>query len=133
MHQPNGLAHLRVLVADDNIINRKVVACQLAQLGIAADVVNDGSEAVQLTADRNYDILLLDCHMPVMDGFAASRAIREREQKVGGQRVQIIACTANATAEAERQCFEAGMDGYLVKPVAIERLVEYLQSSIRVS
>jgi CheY-like chemotaxis protein len=123
MHQSNGLAHLRVLVADDNVINCKVVTCQLAQLGIAADVVNDGSAAVQLSADRTYDLLLLDCHMPVMDGFAASRAIREREQRMGSQRMQIIACTANASAEAERQCIEAGMDGYLVKPVALERLL----------
>ena len=133
MHQSNGIAHLRVLVADDNIINCKVVACQLAQLGIAADIVHDGSAAVQLSADRNYDILLLDCHMPVMDGFAASRAIRVREHREGGQRMQIIACTANASAEAERQCIEAGMDGYLVKPIALDRLMEYLQSSVRVS
>ena len=131
MQQSSGLAQLRVLIADDNYINQKVVACQLLQLGITADVVADGMEAVRRSAERDYDILLLDCHMPVMDGFEASRAIREREAMCGKDRLLIIACTANVSAEAELQCREAGMDGYLVKPIELDKLTQILRASVR--
>jgi PAS domain S-box-containing protein len=112
-----------VLVAEDNAINRRVIAMQLSTLGVAANIVNDGEEALAALAARDYALLLTDCHMPGLDGFELTRRIREAERSSGsGRRLPIIAFTANAF-EGEAERFRAaGLDDYLCKPLQLGKL-----------
>ncbi|MDP1805781.1 MAG: response regulator, partial [Acidimicrobiales bacterium] len=105
----------RVLVAEDNLVNQKVAVAMLRRLRYDADVAGDGAQAVQLVVDRSYAAVLMDCQMPVMDGFEATAEIRRREEP--GTRMPIIAMTAAALASDEERCLRAGMDGYVPKPV----------------
>jgi CheY-like chemotaxis protein len=114
---------LRVLVAEDNPINQKVVLMLLERLGVHADLVGDGQQAVERTARDHYDVVLMDVQMPVLDGLAATRAIRDRERATGADRLPIIALTARAMAEDSTQCTEAGMDGFVTKPIDRSLLV----------
>jgi two-component system sensor histidine kinase/response regulator len=112
---------VRVLLAEDNPVNQKVAVRQLAKLGIAADAVADGVEAVEAVSRGDYDLLLMDVQMPVMDGFAATRELRKR-----GSRVPIVALTANALTGDHERCLEAGMDDYLSKPILEPELIRVL-------
>jgi PAS domain S-box-containing protein len=114
-------ANVRILVADDQAINRRVAALQLRELGFSADVVESGREAVHAVRDGAYDLVFMDVHMPGLDGCAAARAIRETE-RVNGEHVTIVALTANALTRDRRACLAAGMDDYLAKPVQLESL-----------
>ncbi|MFI4880314.1 MAG: response regulator [Steroidobacterales bacterium] len=104
----------RVLVVEDQPLNREVAIGMLASLGLAADTANDGREALQMLADTHYDAVLMDCEMPVMDGLAATRELRRTAGQ--GPRLPVIALTADATSEARAACVNAGMDDYLTKP-----------------
>ncbi len=111
----------RVLVADDNEINQ-VVACKFLQkLGYQVEVARNGKEAIESLVRTNYDAVLMDCEMPVMDGYEASRCIREGELK-GSRRMPIIALTGNASPEDAQRCKEAGMDDVVTKPVTLGTL-----------
>ncbi|WP_162560183.1 PAS domain S-box protein [Methylotetracoccus oryzae] len=105
---------LALLVVEDNAINREVVTALLDELGIHPDIAHHGAEAVEMASGRAYDLILMDVQMPVMDGLAATRAIRRLPD---GASVPIIAMTANAFDEDRALCLAAGMDGMLVKPV----------------
>ena len=107
-------AGVRVLVVEDQALNRDVAEGMLMTLGVEVDTANDGRHALELLADNVYDIVLMDCRMPVMDGFAATAELRRREPK--GRHVPVIALTADTTSEAREACFNAGMDDYLGKP-----------------
>lgn len=123
-----ALNGLRVLVAEDNLVNQMVIKAQLKKFGIVPCIVVNGQEALaQLDRDR-YDVLLLDCNMPVMDGFTTARRVRQVEQR-NGSRLQIIALTANVFPETEAECFDAGMDAFLPKPLDIARLADILQQA----
>lgn len=116
---------LRILVAEDNAVNQKVARLLLQRLGYNADFVGDGREAVTSVERQTYDLVLLDVQMPVMDGLSAAREITQRWPT--GQRPRLVAMTANATLEDRRACEASGMDDYIAKPVAPERLVDALQ------
>jgi signal transduction histidine kinase/CheY-like chemotaxis protein len=118
----------RVLVAEDNTINRRVAVLQLQRLGYHADAVANGREAVQMWERFPYDAILMDCQMPEMDGYAATTMIRERERN--GSHIPIIALTANAMKGDEEVCLRAGMDGYIPKPVNSEMLQEVLMQHV---
>jgi len=111
----------RLLLAEDNPINREVALAMLRSLGVAADTAEDGRAAVEAAARGGYDLVLMDCQMPEMDGFTATRAIRAREAG-GSSRLPIVALTANAMRGDREACLEAGMDDYLSKPFSRAQL-----------
>ncbi len=117
-------AMARVLVVDDHPVNREVLVRQLGLLGIAAEAVNDGVEAIEAFAPDRYAAVLADIHMPRMDGYEMARRLRTEP---GGGTIPIVAVTANAVKGEEERCLAAGMDAYLAKPVNIERLRATLQ------
>ena len=113
-----------MLIVEDNIINQKVAARMLANLGIRADMAGNGREALDRLETLSYDLILMDCQMPDMDGYEATREIRRRES--GSEHTVIIALTADAMAGSREGCLEAGMDDYLNKPLRFEDLSETL-------
>jgi CheY-like chemotaxis protein/HPt (histidine-containing phosphotransfer) domain-containing protein len=123
-------ANLRVLLAEDNPINQKVALEMLKRLGCRADVVGNGLEAVEAVRRIAYDIILMDCSMPELDGFGATAAIRAEEAK--GRHCVIIAMTASALDGDRERCLVAGMDDYLPKPVRPHELREKLQEWVGV-
>jgi CheY-like chemotaxis protein len=121
--RPTG-GHL--LVVDDHPVNREVLMRQLGLLGLTADTAVDGIEALALWRPGRYVTILADMHMPRMDGFGLTAAIRAQEVSLGVPRTPIVAVTANAMRGEEERCLGAGMDAYIPKPVSLERLRETL-------
>lgn len=112
--------NLRVLVAEDNVVNQRVVLKLLEKLGVRADLAADGAQAIAAALDRPYDLILMDVQMPEVDGLAATREIRGRI--ASGRQPTIYGLTAHATTEYREICLKAGMDGYLTKPLDREKL-----------
>ncbi|MCA4133098.1 response regulator [Arthrobacter sp. M4] len=121
----------RLLVAEDNEVNQLVAQGMAARLGYDVDIVTDGAQAVAATAATRYAAVLMDCHMPVMDGFEATRTIRGRNGEAG--RIPIIAMTAGAMDEDRERCLAAGMDDYISKPVDLTKLGNVLSRWVRQS
>ena len=122
---PLPVIRARVLVAEDNVANQKVATRLLEKLGCRVDVAATGSEAVRLLRLLSYDIVFMDCQMPEMDGFEATREIRR--QKGLNRKVPIIAMTANAMAGDREECLAVGMDDYIAKPVELEQVIDVLK------
>jgi CheY-like chemotaxis protein len=111
-----------VLVVEDNPTNQKVIVLRLQKLGCSVELAQNGEEAVQAASKTSFDAILMDCQMPVLDGFEATAQIRAK----GGRHVPIIALTANAMDGERERCLDAGMDDYLSKPVRAEELFKTL-------
>ena len=123
--QPLGLelAHGKtILLVEDNAVNAFISAASLESMGVASVHASDGNEAVALYRQRRFDAVLMDCEMPVLDGFAATRLIREFEASSGKPRTPIIALTANALTGDREHCLQHGMDDYLSKPIELRQL-----------
>jgi PAS domain S-box-containing protein len=117
---------VKVLVAEDNPINQKLLGFMLENLGVSVQVSGDGKAAYEMLATTDVDLVLMDCQMPEWDGLTATRAIREREQEQGRARLPIIALTANAMTGYDEICRQAGMDDYLAKPLKEADLAQAL-------
>jgi signal transduction histidine kinase len=117
-----------VLLAEDNPVNRLIAQEMLQQMGLTVLHADNGAEAMALLERRPVDLILMDCQMPVLDGYAATRRIREREERLGLPRVPILALTADAFAEDAQRAVAAGMDGYLTKPYTHAQLRELLEA-----
>jgi len=111
---------------EDNLINQQVALGILQIQGYSVTVVNNGREALHAHAQGAFDVILMDCHMPEMDGFAATSEIRARERTSIGKRVPIIALTANAMAQDREECLNAGMDDHLSKPFSMQTMQDML-------
>ncbi len=122
-----GAHPVRILVAEDNPINQKVATGALERLSYSYDLVENGSEAVSALDNAEYDLVLMDCHMPQMDGYEATRRIREAERVQHRRRVPIIALTANAMPDDVKLCLAAGMDGHMAKPFRMQSLKEQVE------
>ncbi|AKG23698.1 response regulator [Calothrix sp. 336/3] len=129
---------LRILLAEDNLVNQKVALKQLENLGYRADVAANGQEVLDLLKKIPYDVILMDCQMPILDGLEATQEIRRWQTTsfLSGRPPIIIAMTANAMKEDRQMCLDAGMDDYLSKPVVKEKLaaiIEYWSQSLTTS
>ncbi|HSD62843.1 MAG TPA: response regulator, partial [Ignavibacteriaceae bacterium] len=117
---------LNILLAEDNLVNQKVALRILDKLGYKADVVSDGMMVLESLAENSYDLILMDVHMPKMDGFAATRKIIEIYKN---NRPRIVALTADSTVEAKEKCFDIGMDDYISKPIRIEDIIRVIENT----
>ncbi len=118
-----------VLLVDDNSVNQKVAYNFLQKLKITADICDNGEEVLTMIRQHHYDLVFMDCHMPVMDGYLATQAIRKAENKDSLLRshLTIVAMTANVLAGEKEKCLKVGMDDYLQKPVQLENLIKIIQ------
>jgi signal transduction histidine kinase/CheY-like chemotaxis protein len=125
------LKHLRVLLAEDNVVNQKITMTYLAQIGCQADLAENGEQVLQLMQTKDYDIILMDCQMPLLDGYETTEAIRQLEATEAlSNHIVIIAMTANAFTEDRDRCLAIGMDDFLSKPIRRQQLKETLENWI---
>ena len=115
---------LRILLAEDNVVNQKLALRLLQQMGYRADLASNGVEAIESVERQTYDVVLMDVQMPEMDGLEASRHITAALP--AGRRPRIVAMTANAMQGDREMCLAAGMDDYIAKPIRVDQLVEAL-------
>jgi CheY-like chemotaxis protein/HPt (histidine-containing phosphotransfer) domain-containing protein len=114
---PPPVAPARILIAEDNLVNRTYVERLLRSYGHALTSAADGLDVLELAGPGDFDLILMDCQMPAVDGYDATRELRRREAASGGPRTPIVAMTASATEEIRERCLQAGMDDYLSKPL----------------
>jgi CheY-like chemotaxis protein len=121
---------LRVLVAEDNVVNRKLIGRLLGREGHSVVTAVDGAQAVEAYRSGEFDVILMDIQMPVLDGFEATAAIRANDAAKGRPRIPIIALTAHAMPRDRERCLEAGMDDYLTKPIEVSKMRQALAKVI---
>lgn len=122
--------NVKILLAEDNQINQKVAIRVLGKMGFVCDIANNGKEAIEKTSAAAYDLVLMDCQMPEVDGFEATEEIRNLESSLG-RRVSIIAMTANAMEGDREKCLNAGMDDYVSKPIDREKLIIAIENQLQ--
>ncbi|MCR5697454.1 MAG: response regulator [Marinilabiliaceae bacterium] len=118
---------MKLLLVEDNALNQKLMMFNLKKLNIDADIAFDGEEAVKKNAENNYDVILMDVMMPVMDGYEATKAIRE-DEKLTGNKSYIIGLTSNVYDSDRTKCLEAGMDNYMSKPFDVNTFNQILST-----
>jgi two-component system sensor histidine kinase/response regulator len=121
----------KILLVEDNPVNQRVAQRILQNLAAEVTIANNGAEALERIAEANFDAVLMDCQMPVMDGFTATRRIRELELSSGAKRLPIIALTANVMSEDREKCLAAGMDAHLGKPIEPAQVIEALSRFLK--
>jgi two-component system, sensor histidine kinase and response regulator len=121
----------KILLVEDNPVNQRVAQRTLQNLAAEVTIANNGAEALERIAESNFDAVLMDCQMPVMDGFTATRRIREMELSRGTKRLPIIALTANVMSEDREKCLAAGMDAHLGKPIEPAQVIEALSRFLK--
>lgn len=126
-NDPSVYEHITILVADDNLINQQVAQGMLEKLGFQTLLADNGREALELLSSEHVDLILMDCQMPVLDGFETTEQIRAEETDT---RLPIIALTANATQSDSEKCYAAGMDGFLTKPIDMKIFEETLINTL---
>ena len=119
-----------ILLVEDNLVNQKVAAAMLGKLGYKPTIANNGKEALALMQEQDYDLIFMDCQMPVMDGFEATRAIRAGIAGGNNTQLTVIALTANAMKEDKDACYAAGMSDYLAKPLQMPLLIAMLKKHL---
>ncbi len=120
----------KILLVEDNRVNQKVASVMLKKAGYAFEIADNGQIAVDMyQSDSSFDVILMDCMMPVMDGFTATKEIREHEKNLGLTKTPIIALTASVIDDDIQKCFDSGMDGYVAKPVRKEKLFHQIESA----
>ena len=123
--------HKRILLAEDNVVNQKVALRILEKkLGYYVDTVSSGKEAVANLQRYDYDLVLMDCQMPEIDGYEATRQIRDKNSHVKNHNIPIVAMTANAMQGDKEKCLEAGMDDYVAKPIKTEEIAEAIERNL---
>ncbi len=127
-HELSQRLPLKILVAEDNTINQKLIQQILKKLGYAPELVNNGKDVISRLEEENFDLVLMDMQMPTMDGLTATRNIRK--MNFSQKDIYIIAMTANATEKDRQDCLESGMNDYLSKPLKVEALIKALQGSV---
>jgi two-component system sensor histidine kinase/response regulator len=127
-----GRRESRILLVEDNVVNQQVALSLLKKMGISADCASSGVEALKILESNPYDLVLMDCMMPELDGYETAARIRNRESSVLNHGIPIIAMTANAMQGDREKCLNAGMNDYLVKPVSPKMLAEKLISYLPV-
>ena len=123
--KPNS--KFKLLLAEDNAVNQLVASTMLKKLGYTVDLVNNGEEAVNALGKKPYDLILMDCQMPVLDGYGATQTIRQSANPESLRNIPIVALTAHAMMNNDQKCFDAGMDGYLTKPIRLSELEKALE------
>ena len=127
--QPDWRKAVRVLLVDDNLVNRTIGAKQLSALGYTVEIADGARQGLDIISKGSSDLVLMDCEMPEMDGYQAVAEIRRREGSA--RHTVVIALTAHATADDRARCLDAGMDDYLSKPVKLQALAEMLDTWVR--
>ncbi len=129
MAEHPGLRRLNVMVVEDNAVNQLVIDSILRSIGIQATLLNDGAQALRRVSERpgNWDVIFMDCEMPVMDGYQSTREIRLFEQHRDVDPCWIIALSAHAAGDYVQKARDAGVDDYLSKPVSRSQVLEALQ------
>jgi CheY-like chemotaxis protein len=125
------MSRRRALVADDNHANQRLAAALLEAAGLEAELVPNGQDAVQAASEKLFELILMDINMPVLDGLAAIRSIREDEKRRGRQRTPIYVVSSQCEAGDIRQSLEAGADGHLGKPLEVSRFMGLVGSALR--
>jgi signal transduction histidine kinase/DNA-binding response OmpR family regulator/HPt (histidine-containing phosphotransfer) domain-containing protein len=131
VENPRAVSRVRrALLVEDNPVNQELALAMLLELGVSTVSAWSGEEALVKVAAEHFDVVLMDCQMPKLDGYAATRRLREWERRAGREHVPIVALTANALNGDAARCFEAGMDRYLSKPFTIDQLFRVLESCV---
>ena len=126
----DSIAGKRILVAEDNSVNQLVIKKMLSAIGVEFKVCENGQSAIDFVGDEEFDLVLMDCEMPVMNGYDATRAIRRQEER-SSKHIPIIALTANVMKEQQELCMHSGMDDHLAKPLKKENLINCLHKHLR--
>lgn len=122
---------MTILIVEDNPVNQKIVQAILKKNNMHFLVATDGEQAIEQLAVANVDVILMDCQMPKLDGYEATKRIREEELKSNSTRKKIIALTANAMSGDKEKCLSCGMDDFISKPFQSEQLIEKIQNCSR--